>query len=86
MDLVDCRGTHGLPCTKQVKKEIENYFYFYNYVRINERLGMSPMEYYYRHKEDDSLISDLHNKEYSNIYDLIEFVEGSSSAVEISID
>ena len=40
---------------------------------------MSPMEYYYRHKEDDSLISDLHNKEYSNIYDLIEFVEGSSS-------
>lgn len=64
---------------KQVKKEIENYFYFYNYVRINERLGMSPMEYYYRHKEDDSLISDLHNKEYSNIYDLIEFVEGSSS-------
>lgn len=47
---------------------------------------MSPMEYYYRHKEDDSLISDLHNKEYSNIYDLIEFVEGSSSAVEISID
>ena len=25
---------------KQVIKEIENYFYFYNYVRINERLGI----------------------------------------------
>ena len=32
---------------KQVIKEIENYFYFYNYVRINERLGIiffSPPE------------------------------------------
>lgn len=64
---------------KQVKKEIENYFYFYNYVRINERLGMPPMEYYYRHKDDENLILDLHNKEYSNIYDLIEFAESSSS-------
>ena len=38
---------------------------------------MPPMEYYYRHKDDENLILDLHNKEYSNIYDLIEFAEGS---------
>ena len=44
---------------KQVKKEIENYFYFYNYVRINERPGMPPMEYYYLHKNDEELIANL---------------------------
>ena len=75
----ECEITPGIfiISIKQVKKEIENYFYFYNYVRINERLGMPPMEYYYRHKDDENLILDLHNKEYSNIYDLIEFAEGS---------
>ena len=58
---------------KQVIKEIENYFYFYNYVRINERLGMPPMEYYYLHKNDEELIENLHARDYSNFYEIIDF-------------
>ena len=34
---------------------------------------MAPMEYYYLHKDDETLISDLQNSEYSNFCDLIEF-------------
>ena len=41
---------------------------------LNERLGMPPMEYYYLHKNDKELIANLHTKDYSNFYEIIDFV------------